>query len=130
MDKNKLKKICVYIFWIMFCLGFLLFINRNFYRFLSSQYRIILLDHIVGGFLVTMLFYIFLLGLFLFFNPKSKIKYKIKWFVLASFVTVIGSFYLEIIIQNFRTPSQVVADYFGLALSWIYFLIWRGVQKS
>jgi len=118
------------IFWIAFVLGFILFINRAFIQILPSGNWRVLLDHLVGGFLVTILFYIFMLGLFSFFQPHRKIEYQIKWFVLASLVTFLGSFYWEGIVQNFRDVNQITADYLGLLLSWIYFLIFRKLQTD
>lgn len=129
INKKKSQLILNTLFWIIFSLGFILFVNRAFIQILPSENWRILLDHLVGGFLVTLLFYIFLLGMFSFFQPKRKIKYDIKWFILASFVTFAGSFYWEGIAQNFRDVGQITADYFGLFLSWIYFLIFRRVQN-
>jgi len=134
--KKKGKKIKINptimncIFWIVFALGFVLFLNRTFIHILPNASWKVLLDHLVGGFLVTILFYIFMLGMFSFFQPHRKIEYQIKWFILASFVTFLGSFYWEGIVQNFRDVSQIMADCFGLLFAWIYFLIFRKMQTD
>lgn len=130
IDKKKWLQILNIIFWIMFSMGFILFINRAFIQILPISNWRVLLDHLVGGYLVTILFYILLLGLFSFFNPKRKIIYEIKWFVLASLVTFLCSFYWEGILNSFKDISQIVADYFGILISWTYFLVFRRLQNA
>jgi membrane associated rhomboid family serine protease len=135
-SKKKSKNVKInptvmnYIFWIVFALGFVLFLNRTFILILPSANWKVLLDHLVGGFLVTILFYIFMLGMFSFFQPHRKIEYQIKWFILASLVSFLGSFYWEGIVQNFRDVNQIIVDYFGLLLAWIYFLIFKKMQTD
>ena len=125
MDEEKLKNILFYLFWIVFCLGSILFLNRYFYSFLPNTNWRVLSDHLFAGFLVTLLFYIFLLGIFSFFYPNRKIEYKLGWFIFSSSVVIIISLLWEGVIQKFRDIDQLIMDYLGLYLSWIYFLVFR-----
>lgn len=127
--KINSKKVMSNIFWITTGMGLVLYINRAFITILPNTELRVLIDHIVGGFLVTIWFYILFLGLMSFFQPNRKIDYNKKFFALSSLVVVFMIFLWEGYMQSFQNISQIVADLFGLTLSWVYFIIFRKLNR-
>lgn len=122
------KVIFSYIFWMAMFIGLLLFINRAFIKILPDNNYRILADHLVGGFLLVILFYMALLGLLSFFNPDRKIVYSWWFFILAIAFGLVGSFVWEVLAQNLKDPDQIIADILGIIFSTIYFVYFRRIK--